>query len=138
MSTRETVLCDVEISNWNGNRVICGKLSIGTCELCRRDMCDEHAMHPKGGVLLRADSVTPGTTGSQDVVYNPNSNTQIVPYPQVSMPTPMLRLKLCHGCRRGLHDHDIQEALDGVKDSFVQNLAAAISAKALETKPTLT
>jgi hypothetical protein len=135
MSKRETDLCDVELSSWDGNAVTCPDLRIMTCVLCQRDICAKHAMHPKGGVLVRADSIVPsGQPGANtDVIYGPGSG-QIAPYPQAGMGSPMLRLNICIGCRSVLHDHDIGEALRGVEKQLVQFLAAAMTAKALETK----
>lgn len=135
MSRRETDLCDIELSNWSNNSVACPELRIMTCVLCQRDICAKHAMHPKGGVLVRVDSIIPATQpGAQgDLIYSPHAQ-QISPYPQAGMGSPMLRLNVCAGCRTLLNDHEIGESLRGIEEQLVKFLAAAITAKALETK----
>jgi len=132
VSKRETTLCDINVSSFKGNIIICDELSIATCALCRNDMCSKHALHPKGGVLLRADTIVPnGTVGQQqDLVYAPHAQQQ-TPYPQVNLNTPMIRLNICRGCRDGLTDTEISEALRAVEGQFVKLLAASMSAKAL-------
>lgn len=134
MSRRETTLCDVEISNYGGS-VTCPRVAVIVCVLCKRDICTAHLLHHSGGLLVRADSIVPGTVGnnSQDMIYAPHANQQQT-YPQVNMQTPMFRLQVCIGCRSALNDRDIDSALDGVKDQFVKQLAGVMAAKALETK----
>ena len=135
MSLRETKLCDTLLHNWNNNPVTCGELAIATCALCSSDVCEQHALHPMGGVLLRCDSIIPGPAGAtQDVIYAPGSG-QATSYPQVNWQNvTMIRLQVCAGCRKSFNDNDIMESLRALEKPFVKMLAAAITAKALETK----
>jgi hypothetical protein len=55
----------------------------------------------------------------------------------VNLNTPMVRLSVCSGCRAGLNDNEIYDALKAIQDQFIKLLAAAMSAKALaKTTPT--
>src|SRR5580658_2313704 len=107
MSRRETSLCDIPVTHYNSSDRLCGELSVATCALCRRDVCTRHALHPKGGLLLRADSISVNMAGGnpQDIIWSPGGG-QVVPYPQMNDQSPMIRVHLCDGCRRGLNESD--------------------------------
>jgi hypothetical protein len=136
MSRRETSLCDIPLSSYGGNAHTCGNLSIATCVLCTRDICTEHAMHPKGGLLLRADSISVNTAGGnlQDIIWSPSGSGQVIPYPQMNHQSPMIRLHLCAGCRRVLGDHEIAESIRELQPIFVKLLAAKMTERGLEAK----
>lgn len=94
--------------------------------------------------MLRVDTIEPGNgamVGSgpvQDFIYAPQQQ-QKQSYPQVGLANVShVRLKICVGCRRTLTDRDFADAVRDTLENFRQLLAAAITAKALETeKPRL-
>ena len=101
MSRRETELCDIPLTSYGGHAHVCGNLAISTCPLCTRDICTEHAMHPRGGFLLRADSISANVAGgNQDVIWSASGSGQIVTYPQMGMQTPMIRMNFCRAAAR--------------------------------------
>lgn len=141
MSKRESVLCDIPLSNWNKEDALCFRLAIGACVLCHRDMCEEHAMHKYGGIVLRVDSITPANGAAmangpvQDFIYEPQL-PQKRPYPQVGLQdVPHRRLNVCLGCRSVLQPQDFNDAVEAVLEAFRQALAAAMTARGLEAKP---
>lgn len=52
MSKREAVLCDLH--PWDDiDKALCGRLSIGMCVACNRDVCDKHTRHPNGALRIK-------------------------------------------------------------------------------------
>jgi hypothetical protein len=137
MSKREAVLCDVTDPKWvttDAGRgkgcevpIACDNLSIDTCVLCGRDYCADHALHPKRGLILRAESLTiESVAGSvpMERAYGTDSNGRVPA-------APFCRIGICRPCRDALSDSLIRAALDETAKHFTGLIAAALAAKAL-------
>lgn len=127
MSKRTAVLCDKMIGamgSWGKEPAkpghACPKMAIGKCPLCDDDVCEEHALHPKGGLSIELK-----LTGV---------NTQTQPPMDSKLAVATHAVFVCGDCGRkatqGAFDHSAQEIVDMV----ATNIRAQFTVKAMGDK----
>ena len=142
MSKREAILCDVEEEtvNWSSGksstrRSTCDNRAIDKCVLCQRDYCTDHALHPKRGLILKAESLTIKSVAGgvpSEMAYGAGEVNSGIPGRQPEIP--IYRIAICMPCRKSFSDTTLQSALNDAAQQFVKILGAAITAKALSAK----
>jgi len=128
MSVRERRLCDITTSDFQDR--LCDNPSVGTCALCDRDACAQHALHPQGGVLLKLESI----------VYVEGNPPRDAPWGYSAQNPngwvfPLHKIFVCRECREALGDPArnsagqvaVQELLADIADVFIKKTRAKLA-----------
>jgi hypothetical protein len=129
MSTREAVLCDKTVPGKErsslgsgrpniktpGNK--CPGMAIGKCPLCDDDVCVDHALHPKGGIVLTLQLM--------------GLNIETQPPMDRKIHEMVCTLPVCIECGRRVTGSDFEVAAQAITAALAVEIRAALAAKAL-------
>jgi hypothetical protein len=134
MSERKARLCDIEQSQWHSNLnkttlVSCNAMAASKCVLCDRDACAVHTMHPKGGLVLKLESIGLDTSmlPALDVPYGADPSN---PHNSPGAAPTSVRISVCSECWKS-SAHDFGRLLEDVKGDLVSRLRAKLTEKSL-------
>jgi hypothetical protein len=114
MSTRPAVLCDKVSGTSSADK--CGNMASGTCPLCDDDVCSQHAMHPKGGLIVTMElrGLEPNTEPPMNKVWGQSLSA----------------LNICAPCGRRALSH--LGTVHDLAETAAMTIRAALAASALE------